>query len=84
MGRPRMAASAVYLFLMIRGFLGSLTSNPPARRFPRESMSLYGFLQSRGLSMPGATTILENVNLVSYATRELILDRQIAFILREG
>ena len=61
MGRPRMAASAVYLFLMIRGFL-----------------------QSRGLSMPGATTILENVNLVSYATRELILDRQIAFVLREG
>ena len=29
------------------------------------------------------TTILENVNLVSYATRELILDRQIALILRE-
>ena len=82
MGRPRMEAYAVYLFLMVRGFLGSLTTKS-ARRFLRESMSLYGFLQSRGLLMPAVTTILENVNLVSYATRELILDRQIAFILGE-
>ena len=82
MGRPRMPAYTVYVFLMTRGFLGSLTTKP-ARRFLRESMSLYGFLQSRGLRMPAVTTILENVNLVSYATRELILDRQIALILRE-
>ena len=79
-GRPRMPGSAVYVFLMIRGFLGSLTTKP-ARRFLRESMSLYGFLQDRGLSLPGATTILENVNLVSHATRELIFDKQIALIL---
>ena len=44
-GRPRMPAYAVYVFVMIRGFLGSLTTKP-ARRFVRESMSLYGFLQS--------------------------------------
>ena len=81
-GRPRMPAYTVYVFLMTRGFLGSL-STKPARRFLRESMSLYGFFQSRGLRMPAVTTILENVNLVSCATRELILDRQIAFILRE-
>jgi hypothetical protein len=79
-GRPRMPGYAVYVFLMIRGFLGSLTAKP-ARRFLRESMSLYGFLESRGLSMPGGTTILENVNLVSHATREMIFDRQIALIL---
>lgn len=81
-GRPRMPGYVVYVFLMIRGFLGSLTTKP-ARRFLRESMSLYGFLESRGLKMPGVTTILENVNLVSHATRELIFDRQIAFILKE-
>jgi len=81
-GRPRMTGYAVFVFLMLRGFLGSLTSKP-ARRFLRESMSLYGFLESRGLKMPAVTTILENVNLVSPATRELIFDKQITFILRE-
>jgi len=82
-GRPRMPGHEVYVFLMIRGFLGSLTTKP-ARRFLRESMSLYGFLHGQGLSMPGVTTILENVNLVSHTTRELIFDKQIALILGEG
>ena len=82
-GRPRMPGYAVYVFLMIRGFLGSLTSKP-ARRFLHESMSLYGFLQDRGLTMPALTTILENVNLVSHATRELIFDKQIALITGEA
>ena len=80
-GRPRMPGYVAYVFLMIRGFLGSLTTKS-ARRFLRESMSLYGFLQSRGLRMPAVSTILENVNLVSNATRELIFDKQIAFILK--
>ncbi len=82
-GRPRMPAYAVYVFLMIRGFLGSLTSKESCR-FLRESMSLYVFLSDRGLKMPGWTTIFENVNLVSHATRELILDKQIEFVLEEG
>ena len=81
-GRPRMPGYAVYVFLMARGFLGSLTSQP-ARRFLYESMSLYGFLQNRGMSMPAVTTILENVNLVSKGTRDLIFRKQIALILRE-
>ena len=51
-GRPRMPAYAVYVFVMIRGFLGSLTTKP-ARRFLRVSMSLYGFFQSRGCKVPG-------------------------------
>ena len=82
-GRPRMPGYGVYVFLMTRGFLGSLTSQP-TRRFLRESMSLYGFLQNRGLSMSAVTTILENVNLVSQGTRELIFRKQIELILREN
>jgi len=39
---------------MIRGFLGLLTTKV-ARRFRCESMSLYGFLQGRGLKMPAVT-----------------------------
>jgi len=81
-GRPRMPAYSVYIFLMIRGFLGSLTSKP-ARRFMLESMTLYNLLQSWGMKMPGATTILENVNAVSYATRELIFDKQVENVLGE-
>lgn len=81
-GRPRMPGYTVFVFLMIRGFLGSLTTKP-ARRFLRESMSLYVFLQNRGMSMPAITTILENVNLVSHATRDLIFNRQVALILGE-
>lgn len=82
-GRPRMPGYAVYVFLMLRGFLGSLTSKT-ARRFLRESMSLHAFLQCRELKMPGWTTILENVNLVSLATRELIFDKQIELVLKES
>ncbi len=82
-GRPRMSGYAVYVFMMLRGFLGSLSSKP-ARRFLLESMSLDCFLRCRELEMPRWTTILENVNAVSPATRELILDRQIEFVLGEG
>jgi hypothetical protein len=82
-GRPRMPGEAVYLFLMLRGFLGSLSSKS-AQRFLRKSMSLHALLQDRELNMPGWTTILENVNLVSLATRELILDKQIEYVLKES
>lgn len=81
-GRPRMSAYAVFIFLMLRGFLGSLSSKP-AQRFLLESMSLYDFLESRGLKMPAVTTIVENVNVLSHATRELIFDQQISLILGE-
>lgn len=81
-GRPRMTATAVYLFMMLRGFLGSLTSKP-ARRMILESMSLEDFLQRHGLKRPGETTMLENVNAISTATRSFIMDRQIELILQE-
>ena len=81
-GRPRMSAEAVYVFLMMRGFLGSLSAKQ-SRRFLRESMSLYQWLQIRGLQMSGVSTILDNLNVISHGTRELIFDRQIARILGE-
>lgn len=82
-GRPRMSAYMVYVFVMIRGFLGGTLASKPSRRFLHESMSLYGFLQSRGRKMPGITTILENLNVVSDATRDLIFNKQIEFVLKE-
>jgi len=81
-GRDRMAGGMVYLFLMLRGFLGSLSSKP-AWRFLGESISLHALLQCREWQMPALTTILENVNAVSGATRELIMDKQIEYALTE-
>lgn len=82
-GRPRMPAALVFLFVMIRGFLGGSLASKTSRRFMHESMSLYCYLGSRGLTMPGVTTIVENVNLVSENTLDLILDKQIEFVLKE-
>jgi len=79
-GRPRMPARAVYAFLMMRGFLGSLSTQQSVR-FLHESISVYAWLQDCGLQMPGVSTIIDNVNAVSHATRELIFSRQIARII---
>jgi hypothetical protein len=49
-----------------------------------ERQLLYGWLQRCGLTMPGVSTILDNLNVISQKTRELIFDRQIAWILGEG
>jgi len=81
-GRPRMSATAVFLYLMLRGFLGSLTSKS-ARRMILESISLDDYLNRHGLKRSGETTILENVNAVSFETRNFIMDRQIELVLHE-
>jgi hypothetical protein len=81
-GRPRMPAYLVYVFLMIRGFIGTLTSRQ-AKMFLLESMTLCGFLLKHKFEMPGITTILENVNMVSNATRDLVHDRQLKLIREE-
>ena len=81
-GRPRMPAYAVYVFVMIRGvsrFVDHETGTAVSARVDE----LVRILQRRGLRMPAVTTILENVNLVSHRTRELIFDKQIGFILQE-
>ena len=81
-GRPRMPPLLVFLCLMLRGFLGSLT-NKQSRRLLSESMSLHGFLHDRGMEMPGSSTMVDHVNLVSEKTLKLILDRQIEMVLAE-
>ena len=82
-GRPRMPAYLVYIFLMIRGNLGSLTSKK-ARTFMKESISLHIFLENHGFTLPGRTTIQDNVNCVSNATRNLIFDCQLRKARVEG
>ncbi len=81
-GCPRMSAFLVYLFMMIRGYLGSIKSQT-AQIFLSESITLHLLLLNRGLKMPGASTILDNVNAVSNESRQFIFDAQIRMVLNE-
>ena len=80
-GRPGMQPILVFIFMMLRGFLGSVTDKQ-ASRFISESMSLHALLNNLGIEkMPGGSTILDNVNAVTRSTRELILDKQIELVV---
>jgi len=81
-GRRRMSTEIVFLFLMIRGYLGGIKSQA-AQTFLLESQSLQFFLHQRGLKMPGMSTIIDNINVVSNETRQFIFDAQIRMILHE-
>jgi len=79
-----MPARLVLWFLMIRGYLGSITS-VAARTFMGESTSLRDHLYRHGFNKgPGTTTILENINAVSETTRTLILEKELEWVLQEG
>lgn len=82
-GRPRMPAYLVCIFLMFRGKNGSVTKLKDVT-FLKESMSLYSLLQERGYKLPATTTILENINAISGETRDLMFDKQLSFIRQEG
>ena len=82
-GRPRLPAESLLVFLMIRGYLGSV-SDQKAYMFLCESMSLNDFLHNRGLQLPGKSTLLENLNLVSEKTLEKIHRAQLSMALGEN
>ena len=81
-GRTRMIPQVVFLFMMVRGYFGSVTSKESVQRM-RDSFTLHSVLQGWNISQPGATTILENLNCISNETRECILDAQMEFVLKE-
>lgn len=83
-GRPRMDAYLVYIFLMIRGFIGGVKSSI-FKMFLMESktMVLLSSYCNMG-KMPAFSTISENINAVSIETREFIFNAQIRMILDEG
>lgn len=82
-GRNRMNAELVYIFLNIRGYLGSITDKR-ARDFMLESTTLNNYLWEKEWKIPGFTTILENVNAISYATRLYIQQKQLEQVHNEG
>lgn len=76
-GRPRLPAECLLLFLLIRGYLGSV-SDRKGYIFLCESMSLHDYLADRGLKLPGKSTLVENLNVVSEPTLEKIHRAQLS------
>lgn len=81
-GRPRMSAYVVYMFMMGRGYYGGIKGSA-GDVFTSESMTLRIFLENQGLTMPSQNSIYDNINAVSNATRRYILDAQIRRIIDE-
>ena len=76
----RMNPYEVLFFLIVRGYLGGIKSKS-AWTTINESITIHHFFASKKKCLPGKNTILENINLVSNATRQLILDVQVCLIL---
>jgi IS5 family transposase len=82
-GRPRLEPYAVYLFLMLRGRWGGC-KDQDARLLQQESMTLHWWLENLGLTLPAGSTLSENLNAVSNATRDFMHQAQLRYILDEG
>jgi IS5 family transposase len=82
-GRPRLEPYPVYLFLMLRGRLGGC-KDQDARLLLEESITLHWWLENLELTLPPASTLSENLNAVSNATRDFIHKAQLRYILDEG
>lgn len=82
-GRRRMPAEVVYLFISVRGYLSSVTDQVAAEII-RDSTTVRRYFAERGLCVPAARTILDNLSHVSQATRDAIIDCQMDAVLEDG
>jgi hypothetical protein len=82
-GRPRVKVELVLHFLVLRGLWGSLSDYESVERL-YDSKAVDAVLSYHGHECPGITTIRENLNAISNATRELILKSQAWYIISEG
>jgi hypothetical protein len=82
-GRPRLDPYVVYLFLMLRG-RGGGCKDQDARLLQEESITLRWWLEHLEMTLPAASTLSENLNAVSNATRDFIHKTQLRYILDEG
>jgi hypothetical protein len=81
-GRPRLEPYVVYLFLMLRGRFGGC-KDQNARLLQEESMTLHCWLENVEVSLPAASTLSDNLNAVSNATRDFIHKAQLRYIVAE-
>jgi hypothetical protein len=81
-GRPRMTATEVLIFICLRGYLNSVTDQDSAERMT-ESISLYIYYINRNRKMPRPKTINENLNCISSEAIEFIQRCQLDQFLNE-
>jgi len=82
-GRPRITAAEVFIFICLRGYFDSVTSEEASERMV-ESISLQMYYLDSNKRMPRPKTINENLNAVSSATMEFIHRCQLKQFLDEG
>ena len=79
-GRPRMSPFQVFIFMILRGYFGSIKAAQAYERLV-DSMTLYNFFLEHNLSMPSPNTILDNLNCLSSDTYATIHKAQLAMIM---
>ena len=83
-GRPRMKAETVFLFMLYRGYFGSVT-DARSKDGIMDSRTIHYYFQIHGLGkLPRASTIHDNVQAVSYETRNYIYLCQLADVKDQG
>lgn len=82
-GRPRVSAEEVFIFICLRGYFDSVTSEEASERMI-ESLSLQIYYLDKGKKMPRPKTINENLNAISSETMEYIHKCQLEEFLKEG
>ncbi len=82
-GRPRITAEEVFIFICLRGYFNSITSEEACERMI-ESLSLQIYYLDINKKMPRPKTINENLNAVSSETMEFIHECQLEQFLNDG
>lgn len=83
-GRPRTPAYVVLMAVLLRGYFGAGFKSCDVATMMLESTTLAVLFDNLGMQMPRASTLTELVNAVTNATRQRILDAQIAMVLGLG
>ena len=82
-GRRRMKPLLLFVLLMLRGRLGSVTDQA-SQCILHDSRCVAQFLAENNLSLPARSTISENLNCLSAGTLQLVLQCQLADAHAEG
>ncbi len=82
-GRPRMHPMVVYIFMWARGVLGGSLKNKAVLTILQESITFKTFLMNYGINLPGASTVVEQINLIRTQTRTLIYKAQLHQIVKD-
>lgn len=83
-GRPRMKPETVFLFMLFRGYFNSVTDVRATDRII-DSITILSFFQNYGWgNLPKRSTIHDNVQAVSYDTRNYIYRTQLADVKDQG